>query len=283
MTQQETEGRRPDLAELLSSGRAGEPVAVDLSTLRDLAQALSTPDRRLRLHVTLFGGHAIAQFPALSSQQLIVSKSFGRRLDRDDFSFADRVDVVGESTVVGSFGRFALEALLRHGWWLATGWIALWWLVMVLGDYAFAARLGELALSGSVVTFVLFKLIWRVRFDPSDRDRAVAGGVWQLLAAGERNVGRLLGVAGTVALLAVLFSHSTMAALEMRGYFDPLTAAPARALIVAGLTAGSVMLLAVSLAAISDLRRRRDVLLVECEAAAAIAANGRLRGEGESP
>lgn len=265
------------MADRLTQGGHGAPVSLELESLRRLHEALSSGSEPPRLLVVLLGRRAIAAFPGHSSQQLIVTKLVGR-MKAADFDFAPDVEIIGDEGPALPALRSILGLLARHAWWFITGWLALWWFIMLLGDYAFASRLAELALTGSVLTFVLFALLGRDGIRSKARDRLVASGAWQALDARERGVAGLLVAAISMSLAAVVFSHSTMMSLQARGYFLPVTSSSLRGLLVAKVTAGAVALLALSLAGIWRLRVARKYLLVEQEAAASIVESRRSPG-----
>lgn len=266
-----------ELATRLTQEAAGQPVRLDIASLQRLVAALSAREEAPRPVVVLMDRYAVVSFPELSAQQFLVTKSLRRRVRAADFEGAPDAQVVGETATPASFASFAVDMLVRSGWWMLGGWSIIAWLIVFLADYAFASRLAELALTGSVVTYVLFRLLDRLRLPGELRDELIRSGLWQALCAHRRNLGKLIGVSGVVALLGVLFSHSTMAALQLEGYLEPATTAPARVLIVAGLTAGSVVLLAASLAGLGGLDDERRRVLVEQPAAASIAAGNQPR------
>jgi len=262
------------IASSLARHEAGAPIHLGPADLRRLHEAVTKDDPALRLLVILLGGRAVVAYPDLSGQHFVVGKFLGR-LGPSDFDFAANAEIVGRAGPPLPAALFVLNVLARNAWWSVTGWLAAWWLIMLLGDYAFAARLAELCLTGSVVAFVLFALLVRPQLDPDLRDRLVASGAWQALAGSDRGEAGLLVGAAAVSLGAVLFSHSTMMNLQSRGYFTSVASGSVRAALVAGMTAASVALLALAIAGLWRHRALRERLLVEQQAADSIVASRR--------
>lgn len=254
-----------EIAASLARHEAGAPAHLALADLRRLHETIATGAEEPRLLVILLGRHAVGAYPELSGQQFVVDKLL-RRVKPSDFDFAADAEIVGGAGPALPGVLFVLNVLARDSWWSVTGWLAVWWLIMLLGDYAFAARLAELCLTGSIIAFVLFALLARSPLEPDLRDRLVASGVWQVLAGSDRGEAGLLVAAAGVSLAGVLFSHSTMMDLQARGYLTSVTSGSVRGVVVAAVTAGSVALLALATAGLWRHRKLGDRVLVEQQA-----------------